>query len=980
MQPRGALKWRVSLGPVITALWRLALQLVRLDDGEHAMAGLPPATRTGTQVKWRVQGMGALALGASMGAAVPAQAGITYVGSNTAGAAGPTNSILVFKPSGVITGDVMLTLITQRGNNFPLDQGMASTPVGWTLVVSKDNGSSVGISLYKKVAAAVEPALYTWTLGASDRTAAGIVAFRGVDASSPVNVSGAQQNSASTTYIAPSVTTTTANAMLVSFYGADNGNGSINASVGMTQAFSAGTGAGPNGVVVGSSYATQAAAGTSGTQISASNPSLVNIGALVALKPGATGGGPDHYELSLPSASINCLPTTVSVTACSNTSSPCTSAYSAAAGSTATLATSGATLAVTSVTFNASGVASTTLSYPSAANSTPVSVTLSGEQAGAVHARQCCPNGSNCAAANSCSTTFSSAGLVVAASAGGAPTSLPTQTSGTVSSTYFLRAVQSSTTSAACTPALTGATSVGWAYQCNNPATCSVSNLMSINSGTATPILGNNNASALNYTSVPMTFDASGNAPFTLTFGDVGQATVWVTKTVNGATLNGASNPFVTKPAGYVVSSIVQTASPYRANPAASGVTGPKFIKAGETFSATVTAQTSTGTPTPNYGKETFPEGVLLSQALVLPSGGATGTLSNATVTGGSFNGGAASVTNLAWDEVGILTLTPSVADGDYLGAGDVIGTTTGNVGRFIPDHFSITQGTLVAGCSSAFTYFGQDGLTTTFALKAVNVSNASTQNYTGGFALLGLTSWSNFGFAAVGLPPGSALGASAMAPFGTWSAGVANVWARHQVSRPAAPMRETSVVVTAAPVDSDGVTAAVTQLGLATPLRYGRLRLSNAFGPEKMALQMSVQAEYWSGNSWVPNSADSCTVVPAAAVARSAYLDNKGATTTAWTTTPSAINVVGGNGTLTLSAPTPMTTGSVDLALNLGSTPTDQACLASHPGSTGAALPWLRAQHGSCSTAWDRDPSARASFGIYAPETRKMLHIREIF
>ena len=137
-----------------------------------------------------------------------------------------------------------------------------------------------------------------------------------------------------------------------------------------------------------------------------------------------------------------------------------------------------------------------------------------------------------------------------------------------------------------------------------------------------------------------------------------------------------------------------------------------------------------------------------------------------------------------------------------------------------------------------------------------------------------------------------------------------------------------------------------------------------------------------WSGNAWVVNGDDNCSVVPAAAVVRSGYLDNKGALSAAWSTTSSGVTVTGGNAALTLSAPSPLLTGSGNLALNLGpaATATDQSCLAVHPASTGAALPWLRSQNGGCSTAWDRDPSARATFGIYSPESRKVLHVREIF
>ena len=72
--------------------------------------------------------------------------------------------------------------------------------------------------------------------------------------------------------------------------------------------------------------------------------------------------------------------------------------------------------------------------------------------------------------------------------------------------------------------------------------------------------------------------------------------------------------------------------------------------------------------------------------------------------------------------------------------------------------------------------------------------------------------------------------------------------------------------------------------------------------------------------------------------------------------------------------------TGSVDLAINLGSGASDQSCLASHPASSGAGLPWLRARNGACTSGWASDPSARASFGIASPETRKSVHVREVF
>lgn len=694
------------------------------------------------------------------------------------------------------------------------------------------------------------------------------------------------------------------------------------------------------------------------------------------------GSAPDHYELSLPSSSLSCQPSTVSVTACATSATPCTSAYTGAAGSSVSLATSSAVLGATTLQFNAAGQASTTLSYPGATNASVVSVALSGESLAATGARRCCPDGVSCLLANSCATSFKTAGFVIADSANASSTTtLPSQTAGTTSSTYYLRAVQTNTTTRACEAGLSGPNTVNWAQQCTNPDTCSGSPLMTITGSSAT-LVNNNSATAVTrYSAVQMVFDSQGNAPFSLSYGDAGQVRLWVSKTLNSATLSGSSNAFVSKPASLALARLRQTASPALANPAAASASDAKFIRAGEAFSADLSALSASGLVTPNFGRESTPEGVLLTPVLVLPVGGTVGTLANASIAGAGFINGVASISNLSYDEVGIITLTPSLVSGNYQGAGAISGSTSANLGRFVPDHFVLTPGTPSPACSARFSYFGQDGLSTPFTLTAQNQAKTTTQNYNGSFAKLGLGIWANFGFTASGLPSGSTLAASATAPNGSWLAGVAGVSARHQFSRPASASAEWAVTVSAAPVDSDGVAlSAASIVGAATPLRYGRLRLSNAFGSARAALQVPVNAEYWSGNSWMLNSADSCTTLTAVNVALSNPRDAAGNASSA-TSSASAVTLASGSGLLTLSAPAPAGSSlSLDLALNLGSNNVDQSCQANHPTSTGAAKPWLRGQNGSCAASTDRDPAARASFGIYSPESRKTVHVREIF
>ncbi len=1174
----------------------------------------------------------------ALAASLSAQAAITYVGASTTTSSSPTNSVTVTKPTGLAAGDVLLAYIVQRGNRFPLSSNMVSTPTGWTLVLANDNGSSLGVVMYRKVATASEPASYAWTLGASDRTLGSIVAFRGVDNTTPVNVSGAQANAASTTYTAPSVTTTAANTMLVTFFAATNGNASVNTATGMTQAFAAssGGGAGPNGASIGSSYAIQAAAGASGTKTSTANTSLTSNGATVALTafpspvldlrmdetgwtstaggvaddsgnnlhgtattsngalpsivtgeicnggsfssgyvnvpynaalnptnatfsfwiyPQSSGSfypilakysgsaydyaayidsngrlvfgwgsysffsaylpanrlttssaiplntwthvaivfndtgntqaiylngsstaaasatnsaslttstnelrvgylnaggwiplqfngridevkifnsvmttsqiasiydnesagrnydgsartcpvsGPDHYELSLPSSSITCLASTVTVTACATSTTPCTSPYTAASGGTATLSTSGATLGATSITFDSSGVATTTLSYPAAANGTAATVTLSGESIAATNARQCCPNGTSCSVANSCGTTFNTAGFIVSSSAGGSAATVADQTAGTSSGTYYLRAVQTSTTTGACTSALTGSTTVNWAAQCNNPTTCSAGSLMTLTGNSATAIAGNANGSTGSSTAVAMTFDASGNAPFSFNYADVGQVTLYATKAASGSllsALSGNTNAFVVKPAALVLSNIKQTASPNLINPAAVSAAGSKFVKAGESFTATVTAQTSGGAATPNFGKETTPEGVTLTPTLVLPSGGVAGALGNGTVAGGSFSSGAATATTLSYSEVGIISLTPALADGDYLGAGSVTGTASGNVGRFVPAQFALSgtsvthRSTLSCSPASSFSYLGEN-FRFGFTLTAQNASGSTTQNYSGSFAKLDPTTASGWNLAGRDGTTVFNTGNGRLSlgtATGSFSNGVASgVTLTASATRQSTVDAPFSAAFGIAPADSDGVAMAAFDMASASggsndrstvdtlALRFGRLRLSNAIGPADRALSLPAAAQYWTGSAWDTNTLDSCTVVPTTAMNFGNLMRTITSTDTA---ASSGITIASGMGTLKLTAPGGGRSGTYDVALSLGSSATDASCLqtwAPAPGdaaTAGANLAHLRGAW--CSSTYGKDPSARATFGQQSTQ-QNLIYRRE--
>lgn len=699
----------------------------------------------------------------------------------------------------------------------------------------------------------------------------------------------------------------------------------------------------------------------------------------------------DHYEVWLPTTSLTCTPTTVTVKACATSSSTCSAEPSV--NGTAVLTTTAGTLGSSLLTFN-SGVATTTLSLPGGADGATATLSLSAESAAAANARQCCPNGSACFAANSCSTTFNRAGFIISSSAGGGSTAIASQTAGTNSGTYYLRAVRSNTSTQACEAALSGSNTVNWAYQCNDPAACSGANLMTVTGSAATTVQRNDASATLNYTGVPMAFDANGNAPFTVNFADAGKTTLYFNRTVNGDLIAGNSGAFVTRPAAFAVANVAGAVSPFTPNPAAASATSPNsiFVAAGAPFGARITAVTSGGATTPNFGKESSPEGVLLAPTVVLPSPGVAGTLANGSIAGSQFTNGVANVSNLSFSEVGIITITPSVADGDYLGAGNVIGTVTGNIGRFIPAGFAVSGFAVThrsdLGCApaSTFTYLGEN-LRIAFTLTAQNKAGTPTQNYAGAFAKLAADAPGNFNLAGIAGTTMFKSGSLTLSNgAGTWTAGVAPVSFNASVARAAGPVGPFSTAKFGiAPVDTDLVGMVTLDLDTDSPpngadsallgqipLLYGRLRLQNGMSAANRALTLPLTAQSWNGTAYTTNVLDSCTRITAANLGFGNFRKTLTAADAVMSPNAVTVNPVGST-FITLSAPGGGRLGSMDIAVALGAgaTPADASCLKNPGGwtattaaSTGANLAALRGAW--CGNAATSDPSARATWGLY--------------
>jgi len=711
--------------------------------------------------------------------------------------------------------------------------------------------------------------------------------------------------------------------------GGGGGAGCPNGAGGAGHADSSGTSYGAPAGAGGSCYSAtyvknfqilSTAGGAGGTGDSASNGSSDPANA----KAGGNGSaavtgiaGPDHYAVTASSSAVNCAPTAVTITALTSTHT------AIATVNTINLSTSTGhgdwTLTSGGGTFTAGPSNSGTAAYTYVPADTgvavfalrdtyPETVTINVTDGTAT-----ATSGTALASEDS-PITFAPSGFIVTNGANVA-TTIGTQIAGKASTqSLALQAVRTDTNTGACTSVFaSGATAnISLAYQCNNPTTCVAGQTLAIGNNGATTSIAANPASGVSaYTPVPLKFStANAEAPFSLNYSDVGQITLYARYNIplasgagSGNLMNGSSQ-FVVQPYTFVVSSLKCTT--YGAgtcstalgapgiNPGAASAAGAAFIPAGEPFSATVTAENYLGAATPNYGQEVGPPGVTLSAALIAPSGGEAAGLNNPSAFG-AWSAGIATGTTFNWPEVGIITLTPTVAN--YLGSGAVTGTTSGNIGRFYPSSFSVTLNTPVFGtaCASGdFSYLGQP-LTYIVApvatVTAQALGGAVTRNYTGAFMKITHSSLTGRTYTPTPASPSldvSGLPATAVDPLIadlgtgqatlTFSAGTGLAFIRGGAIAPF----NANIALGINVIDSDAVAvAAINGIAAANPVTfgagggiafnagaaqyYGRLALRDSVGSELLDLPMPLTAQYYLNSTvgFTTNTADSCTTAP---------------------------------------------------------------------------------------------------------------------
>ena len=373
----------------------------------------------------------------------------------------------------------------------------------------------------------------------------------------------------------------------------------------------------------------------------------------------------------------------------------------------------------------------------------------------------------------------------------------------------------------------------------------------------------------------------NGQASVSAKYKDVGRVAVNVQDTTGSPVISGGTGNIVVKPATFVIS-VASVPSP-----APTGATSAKFVAAGAPFSVTVRARDAEGSDTPSYGKESPAQSIELLPTLVAVTGGGTTNPAVVAVSGTpTFNAGV-STWNFSWPEVGIITLTPHVLGGQYLGTVDVTGAASGNVGRFYPNAFTLSANipVLQTGCSpsspySGFTYIGQPlsfSVAPQVTATAVAVGGTTTRNYMGPYFKLSSTSVSTRNYA----PVGSAFTVTQAVPPPATVTDLTNGLGRVLLSAtsgvtivrdtPRAPFNA-PMTLTMNLTDSDSVTAA-SNLVIGDPVngisfstsaeqRYGRVAFRNAIGSELLPLALPLRAEYFASATagFVRNRDDVCT------------------------------------------------------------------------------------------------------------------------
>jgi hypothetical protein len=434
---------------------------------------------------------------------------------------------------------------------------------------------------------------------------------------------------------------------------------------------------------------------------------------------------------------------------------------------------------------------------------------------------------------------------------------------------------------------------------------------------------------------------------------------------------------------------------------------GSVVHKAGRPISVRATALNATGTAaTTNYtGSPT----TWLSACAGAACTSSFGTLTLATTfAAGQLSSDVASYSDVGSFALQLVDSTYANVDvndtiGDCGANGSYVCTATIDVGRFVPNHFSVSLNTptFVSACGS-FTYVGQKFNYSTqpqITLTARNFAGGTTTRYAGNWWRITSASLTGKAYSTAsgaldtsGVPGTDPVINAAGSGTGslTFSSGSGLFFPR---TTPVAPFdAEISLAINV--IDADGVAYATNpaRFGQPTagsgiafasgkPMRFGRLAIGNANGSQLLPLLVPVEAQYWSGppaNAFITNTLDSCSLIAPANYAMGSYTGNLSGSPTCETAVSGGGSLSAGRGTLVLATPGAGNDGSVTLTVNLGASAAGSTCTTqggAPVSATTANLPHLQGNWSG--GAFDENPTARATFGVFRG-SEEVIFIRE--
>ncbi len=717
--------------------------------------------------------------------------------------------------------------------------------------------------------------------------------------------------------------------------------------------------------------------------------------------PKVCGNSLDHYRFELPNNGLTCVASDIVLKACENESCSSVSSESISLTLSPSGQWGGNDISNDVVSF-ITGTASLELSQPTA-DTVNIDITSFTSIPTSANPIQCYVGSTNTtdSSLSNCSLLFKDTGFLF--------NTIPTQISNKPSSEEFnkqtltIQAVETDNETGACQAVFpeNGSIDIELKLNCVGGECSDIE--ITTGSGATSQTVGDD------YNNVSFLFDDDSLASYELTYPNAGQLSFSAQKTdvlTSGAVLSGTSNNFVVKPFGFKFEFVDATnaASIDALFDGDFDIPTSVYTAAGNDFSVNAIAigwqanedinldgKIDDDANSSNNATVQFfsGESVQLTHELLAPSGGVSGTLIASDM---MLNNSSASFTDASWSEVGVISLTASLVDNDYLGSGDVTGTV-GNVGRFTPDHFDtsdIVAGELTGQCASQ-TFIGEltsgglgaltyGALNPTMTLTAKNSNGDTTLNYRDDFfrfgtAIATFDTPSHIDGTNILIPSSlTVTGANSVGTVAQKTNGAIIEYgqfiytapdsdhfvytrdANSQVAEFAANIQYliTSLIdIDAIGVVSTSTSPMLTAISTTIPehkMVYGRVALINAFGPENETVALPIEHQAFNGTEFIINTNINNVACPYPVVPNTAFtLSPMSLGTLNLAALPNSLSWTDGEASLLM--PAPGTQGNIEFTLDVES--------------------WLQYDWDNDDSTNDTNPTATATFGRYRGNDR---------